>query len=108
MDSSGSTSSMKHYFSLLLSVMEISQTVDIFVDFRYTPNISEILNPYEAYQSVATTSNKTLYLQIIKYSISYCGHVTQFFNRTLVLYQTSSFSGAFQTEMYYNFHKWKR
>jgi hypothetical protein len=44
---SGSTSSMKQYFSLLLSVMEISQTVDICVDFRCTPEISEFLNPDE-------------------------------------------------------------
>jgi len=74
---------MKHYFSLLLSVMEISQTVDIYVAFRYTPEISEFLNPYEACQSVSTTSNKMLYLQIIKYNICYCGQVTQFFNRNL-------------------------
>ena len=104
----GSISSMKHYFSLLLSVMEISRTVDIYVTFRDTPEISEFLNPREACQSVSTTSNKMLYLQIIKYSISYCGQVTQFFNRTLILYQTSSYNRAFQTEMYYTFHEWKR
>jgi len=56
--------------------MEISQTVDIYVAFRYTPEISEFLNPYEACQSVSTTSNKMLYLQIIKYNICYCGQVT--------------------------------
>ena len=87
--------------------MEISQTVDIYVDFRCTPEISEFLNPYEACQSVSATSNKMLYLQIIKYSISYCDHVTQFFNRTLTLYQTSIYSRTFQTEMYYTFHEWK-
>ena len=77
---------MNYYFSLLLSVMEISQAVDIYVAFRYTPEISEFLNPYEACHSFSTASNMMLYLQIIKYSISYCGHITQFFNRTLLQY----------------------
>jgi len=65
--------------------MEISQIVDIYVAFGYTPEISEFLNPCEVCQSVSSTNNKMLCLQIIKYSISYCGQVTQFFNRTLTL-----------------------
>jgi hypothetical protein len=90
---------MRHDFSVLFSVMVISQTVDIYVAFRYTPEISESLNPCEECQSISTSSNKMLYLQIIKYGISYGGLITQYSNRTIILYQASSYSRAFQTEV---------